>query len=138
MMTAEEVRPPTFTALRLPDGRRAGVCTADKPRCIHDHYVRTNGLLISRGIVRCEYRAHAGAPKCNTALYLTKIHFSEGFSVHGANERFWFVIELNAEQIRALRTIPLAPLEQLVFLGAGLPGTYEDLVKNSHRELRQR
>ena len=126
-----------FLALRLPDGRRAGVCTEERPRCVHGHYVVSDSTVTSRGIVTCGFRAGRGTPKCNTVLHLAKCIFDGSASVHGSGERFWFVCELSTESLRHLRNIPMPALETLLCLGAGLPGTYDDMIKNVHREMRR-
>jgi hypothetical protein len=120
-----------FTAFTLPDGRRAGLCTEDRPRCVHGHEAKTNAKLTGDMVINCQHRPpRAGAPPCNATLYVALLHFGMKPVVKGEGDRFWIVIEITGEQAREILRRPMPLMEKLVYLNATLPGVEVDILKH--------
>jgi hypothetical protein len=123
----------TFTAFTLPDGRRAGLCTEEKPKCVHGHTAKTSSVITDDGIFTCEFVARRGAPPCGTTLYAALLHMGGSAVVRGAGHRLWIVIELTSEKVRYLRSHPMTLMERLVYLNATLPGVEVDILRDAQR-----
>lgn len=109
-----------FSAFRLADGRRAGFCWDEKPRCVNGHRIDEHDAPVTEGITRCMHREQRGGPPCGLRLYLCRLPFATG-------ERAYLVVEITRSLILAMKGRPLLELERLSILRCVLPGVEIDL-----------
>ncbi len=137
-MTAPMLTIPQFSAMTLPDGRRAGLCLEDKPRCVAGvHYVKSHRTFADENFVICQHEENRSAPHCNASLFLARFHFGGSAMIREAGTRLWLVVEMRSEHLRHLKNHPMTIVEKLHYLNAALPGVYDDLLKDNYRELRR-
>lgn len=132
--TAHPYRPPLhqFTAFVVRDGRRAGFCWDEKPRCIHGHRLKTKDPQQLRDVrhdtvVTCTHRESRDAEPCNTRQYVALATFGGSATMKGSGERFWFVVEVTDEHVKRMREQPMIFLERMSLLDCVLPGVARDL-----------
>lgn len=111
---------PGFAAFTLGDGRRAGFCWDEKPRCVLGHRLDENDGPVTEGITRCLHRETRGGPPCGLRLYLCRLSFATG-------ERAYLVVEISRSLILEMKRRPLLELERLSVLRCVLPGVEIDL-----------
>ena len=128
-------RPPLsrFTGFVLRDGRRAGFCWDEKPRCVHGHRLKVKDPQQLRnlrldGLFTCTHRGESAAAPCNTRQYVALSTFGGSAAVRGQGERFWINVEVTDEHVRHMRARPMIFLETMALLDCVLPGVEHDLV----------
>lgn len=128
MADEDESSPPRapFTAFVLYDGRRAGFCWDEKPRCVHGHRIDADEAPMTEGITRCKHRTGRDAPPCGVRVYLSRIRFSTG-------EWAYFVVEITRSYLLRMKSErrPMLALERLSILACVLPGVEIDLAAGS-------
>lgn len=117
---------PKFAPLVTADGRRAGWCWGDKPRCTnpepHAHRLRTKIHILSEAIVECENRHDRGGPTCGVRLYVRKVP-----RLTKSEALCWFVCEVTPEHVERMKREPMLFLETMTILGCVLPGVELDI-----------
>lgn len=121
-----------FTAFVLRDGRRAGLCWDEKPRCVHGHRLKTRDPQQLRDVrldalLTCIHRGDRNAAPCDTRQYVALNTFGGSANVKGTGERFWLVVEVTDEHVRHMRAQPMIFLERMSLLSCVLPGVDMDL-----------
>jgi hypothetical protein len=123
---------PTFRGFLLRDGRRAGFCWDERPRCVNVFGGRPHLLtklpLISDSVMRCTHRPAPAHGECDAHLYVALLHFGGSAHVQGEGQRMWLVVETTNEHVHQLRTRPMILLEKLALLDCVLPGVTDDLI----------
>lgn len=123
---------PTFTGFVLRDGRRAGFCWEEKPRCVNvfdgQPHRLTKRPLLNDSILRCQHRPGPKHGECDALLYVALLHFGGSAQVRGHGQRVWFVVEVADEHVQQMRTHPMIFLEKLVLAGCTLPGVDADVL----------
>lgn len=109
----------------LSDGRRAGFCWGEKPRCLNQHpRAHRLGLkqaVLTEAIVTCHHRAERGGSECDTLQYVRR------WARTPDEAPCWFVVEITKEHVRRLTQGPMLFLETMTILGCVLPGVDLDV-----------
>lgn len=124
---------PSFTGFVLRDGRRAGFCWEEAPRCVNvfggePHRLATKRDVLDNTIAHCGHRPAIGHGTCGARLYVALLTFGGSAKIRGRGERAWLVVEVTPEQVQRMTTEPMIFLEKLALLGGVLPGVAEDLL----------
>jgi hypothetical protein len=121
-----------FTGVITRDGRRAGFCWDEKPRCVHGHRLKTRDPeqlrnLRQDDVVKCIHRGARDAAPCDTRQHVSLGTFGGSATMKGSGERFWFVVQVLDQHLRRIREEPMIFLERMVMLSCALPNVDHDM-----------
>lgn len=127
--------PLRWTAGLLRDGRRFGVSSEERPRCLgsdpdHPHLLKLppdTRMPITEGIVRCQHRPRRHGEPCRMQAYYALVTVGPRPQARGEGERIWLAVEVTPAHVERMYREPMIFLEKLSLLSVTMPGVDLDL-----------